>query len=71
MQLFEALRAWRARVSRARGVPAYVVFPDAALAAIAAARPATEEELLAVKGVGPRKLEEHGADVLAVVRGAF
>jgi ATP-dependent DNA helicase RecQ len=71
VQLFEALRAWRARVSRARGVPAYVVFPDAALAAIAAARPATEDQLLSVRGVGPRKLEEHGADVLAIVRGAF
>jgi ATP-dependent DNA helicase RecQ len=67
---FEALRAWRARTARARGVPAYVVFPDATLAEIAAARPRDEEALLAVKGVGPRKLSAFGADVLAIVRGA-
>ncbi|HET8539783.1 MAG TPA: ATP-dependent DNA helicase RecQ [Anaeromyxobacter sp.] len=68
-ELFERLRAWRARTARARGVPAYVVFSDATLAAIAAARPRDEDALLDVKGVGPRKLDEHGADVLAIVRG--
>ncbi len=61
---------WRARTAKARGVPAYVVFPDATLAGIAAARPGDEDALLEVKGVGPRKLEEHGAEVLAIVRGA-
>jgi ATP-dependent DNA helicase RecQ len=68
-ELFERLRAWRARTATARGVPAFVVFADATLAAIAAARPRDEDGLLAVKGVGPRKLAEHGADVLAIVRG--
>ncbi len=68
-ELFERLRAWRARIAKARGVPAYVVFADATLAGIAAARPRDEDALLAVKGVGPRKLAEHGADVLAIVRG--
>ncbi len=68
-ELFERLRAWRTRIAKARGVPAYVVFSDATLAAIAAARPGDDDALLEVKGVGPRKLADHGADVLAIVRG--
>ncbi len=67
--LFERLRTWRSRTAKARGVPAYVVFSDATLAGVAAARPRDEDALLAVKGVGQRKLEEFGADVLAIVRG--
>jgi ATP-dependent DNA helicase RecQ len=68
-ELFERLRAWRTRTAKARAVPAYVVFSDATLAGIAAARPRDEDALLGVKGVGERKLEEFGADVLAIVRG--
>ncbi|HEY6098100.1 MAG TPA: HRDC domain-containing protein, partial [Anaeromyxobacter sp.] len=68
--LFESLRAWRARTAKARGVPAFVVFADAALAGIAAARPASEEALLDVKGVGPKKLAEYGAELLEIVRDA-
>jgi ATP-dependent DNA helicase RecQ len=70
LRLFEALKAWRTRTAAARGVPAYVVFHDATLAEIAAARPASAEALAVVRGVGPRKLEIFGAEVLAVVRGA-
>jgi ATP-dependent DNA helicase RecQ len=66
--LFECLRVWRAQTAKARGVPAYVVFADAALAEIAAARPGSEEALLDVKGVGPKKLAEYGEEVLAIVR---
>lgn len=69
--LFEALRGWRARTARARGVPAYVVFGDATLAAIAEARPASEAALLDVKGVGARKLEAYGAELLALVAGGY
>ncbi len=69
--LFEALRGWRARTARARGVPAYVVFADATLAAIAEARPASEAALLDVKGVGARKLEAYGAELLALVAGGY
>jgi ATP-dependent DNA helicase RecQ len=68
--LFEALRAWRAGEARARGVPAYVVFADATLAEIARAKPLDEGALLDVKGVGPRKLEEYGEALLALVRAA-
>jgi ATP-dependent DNA helicase RecQ len=69
LELFEALRAWRAGQAKARGVPAYVVFSDATLAELALAKPASEDALLEVKGVGPRKLEEYGAELLALLRG--
>ncbi|HET7824627.1 MAG TPA: ATP-dependent DNA helicase RecQ [Anaeromyxobacter sp.] len=68
LALFACLRAWRTRTAKALGVPAYVVFPDATLAAIAAARPASEDALLGVKGVGPRKLADYGGELLAIVR---
>ena len=63
------MRVFCAGQAKARAVPAYVVFSDATLAGIAAARPRDEDALLGVKGVGERKLEEFGADVLAIVRG--
>jgi ATP-dependent DNA helicase RecQ len=68
--LFEELRAWRAREAKGRGVPAYVVFPDATLLEIARERPDDEDALGAVKGVGPRKLMEFGEAVLEIVRAA-
>jgi ATP-dependent DNA helicase RecQ len=46
------------------------VFSDATLAAIAAARPESEDALLEVKGVGPKKLADYGGEVLAIVRAA-
>ena len=54
---------------RWRDVPAYVVFHDSVLQAIAAARPETLGELAQISGVGPAKLERYGADVLALVAG--
>ena len=65
--LFERLRALRRELAAARRVPAYLVFHDAVLRDIAAARPATLEELAAVPGLGPRKLADFGLAVLAVV----
>jgi len=67
--LFDELRALRKELADAAGVPAYVVFSDASLRAMAAARPTTEDELLAVSGVGPVKIERYGAIFLAAVRG--
>ena len=69
LELFEALRAWRGEIARARGVPAYVVFADATLAELALRRPVTPEELLDVKGIGPRKLEEYGEAIVKILRG--
>ncbi|MFD5276751.1 UvrD-helicase domain-containing protein [Pseudarthrobacter sp. NPDC058362] len=66
-QTFDALRSWRLEVAQAADVPAFVVFTDATLTAIAEARPAALEELAALPGVGPSKLERYGEDVLRVL----
>ena len=63
----QRLREWRLERAKADNVPPYVVFHDAVLHAIAAARPASLGELAQISGVGPAKLERYGADVLAVV----
>ncbi len=62
--LFEHLRAWRAATAREHGVPAYVIFPDATLLAIAAAHPQDLAALRAISGVGDVKLERYGAALL-------
>ncbi|MCX2746443.1 ATP-dependent DNA helicase UvrD2 [Arthrobacter sp. MI7-26] len=66
-QTFEALRQWRKDEALSNEVPAYVVFTDATLTAIAEARPASLEELAKLAGVGPSKLEKYGEAVLAVL----
>ena len=65
--LFEALRQYRMRVAVEKGRPAFTVFHDSVLNAIAAARPRDMETLMAVAGVGRSKLEEYGQGVLAVI----
>ncbi|MGI8868339.1 MAG: ATP-dependent helicase, partial [Mycobacteriales bacterium] len=65
--MFGRLREWRAAVAAEQQVPAYVVFSDATLAAIAVRRPATQRELAGVSGVGPAKLERYADAVLALV----
>ncbi|MFK8016231.1 MAG: DNA helicase RecQ [Gammaproteobacteria bacterium] len=67
-QLFELLRATRAELATQNGVPAYVIFHDATLLQMVHARPVTEEELLAVNGVGASKLERYGDAFLEVMR---
>ena len=64
---FEALRTWRLETARAAKVPAFTVFTDATLEAILERRPSTEQELLAVPGVGRAKLDKHGAAVLRLL----
>jgi ATP-dependent DNA helicase RecQ len=66
-ELFEALRSWRAGEAREQGVPAYIVFGDATLRAVAEARPATARELDGITGIGAKKLESYGEKLLAVV----
>lgn len=58
--LFQRLRALRKRLADAEGVPAYIVFNDAVLRAMAARRPATLEQLLEVPGIGPAKRDRYG-----------
>ena len=65
--LLGQLKAWRRDEAARRSVPAYVVFPDRTLAAIAALRPRDREALLAVQGVGPAKLELYGGALLDLV----
>jgi ATP-dependent DNA helicase RecQ len=62
--VFERLRAWRAGVAREQGVPAYVIFHDATLRAIAALRPTTLADLGTVSGVGQAKLTRFGQQIL-------
>ena len=69
-RLLDRLRRWRLEVSRAQGVPAYVVFTDRTLAEIAARTPRDLYELEQVSGVGPAKLERYGQQVLALVEGS-
>jgi len=68
--LFERLRALRKRLADEQRVPAYVVFSDATLAEMAARKPATEEALLEVSGVGQSKLQRYGDAFLEVIAGA-
>jgi DNA helicase-2/ATP-dependent DNA helicase PcrA len=68
--LYDRLRTWRAQVAAEQKVPAYVVFTDATLVALAERRPGTPEQLLAIAGIGPRKLGQYGAAVFALVSGA-
>ncbi|MBT8207182.1 MAG: UvrD-helicase domain-containing protein, partial [Acidimicrobiia bacterium] len=70
LALVELLKAWRLTTSRERNVPAFVVFHDATLEDIARRRPRSEAELLEVAGIGAKKLEEYGDDVLAIVADA-
>jgi ATP-dependent DNA helicase RecQ len=66
-QRFEALRAWRADVAREHNLPAYVVFHDATLATMASQQPATLQALSTISGVGAKKLEAYGSDILRVL----
>ncbi|MFT3812808.1 MAG: DNA helicase RecQ [Acidovorax sp.] len=66
---FINLKAWRAEVARAHNLPAYVIFHDATLAAIAERNPATHDDLHGISGMGAKKLEAYGDEVLRVVRG--
>lgn len=66
-QTFEALRQWRKEVALEADVPAFVVFTDATLTAIAEARPESLEQLAKLPGVGASKLEKYGEAVLAVL----
>ena len=68
-RLYDELKQWRAGVARAASVPAYVVFHDATLEAIASGRPTSARELLALPGLGPVKVNRYGEGVLAVVAG--
>lgn len=64
--LFAALKSWRAEVAKTHNLPAYVIFHDATLAAIAQRAPHTLDDLQGISGMGATKLEKYGEDVLRV-----
>jgi ATP-dependent DNA helicase RecQ len=66
-ELFDRLRTLRKRLADENGVPAYIVFSDATLKAMAELRPGSDAELLDVPGVGPAKLDRYGAAFLALI----
>jgi DNA helicase-2/ATP-dependent DNA helicase PcrA len=68
-ELLAQLKEWRLVTAKEMKVPAYVVFTDNTLIAIAETLPADDAALVAIPGIGARKLEQFGPDVLALVRG--
>jgi len=66
-ELAKRLRTWRLREAKTRGIPAYAVFHDSTLDALAMLRPTTEAELLAVPGIGPNRVARFGAELLQVL----
>lgn len=67
-ELLAELKDWRLRISQEMKVPAFVVFTDNTLIAIAETLPADAAALVAIPGIGARKLEQYGSDVLALVK---
>ncbi len=67
--LLERLKAWRLAEATHRAVPAYVIFTDATLEAVADVMPDSAEGLMAVSGIGPAKVERYGDALLAILRG--
>jgi ATP-dependent DNA helicase RecQ len=67
LPVFERLRNWRRDLAAEHGVPAYVIFHDATLKEIARVRPGTVRELGGISGVGAKKLEAYGAEIIALV----
>jgi len=69
-ELFERLRTLRKKLADEAGMPAYIVFSDMTLKAMATTQPSTPSQMLAVPGVGPMKLERFGAAFLAEIAAA-
>jgi superfamily II DNA helicase RecQ len=69
LRVEEALRAWRRSEAKRRAVPAFCIFNDRVLQTIAANRPGTDRELLAIPGVGLRMIEKYGAEIYRIVQG--
>lgn len=68
--ILEALRAWRRDMAAEKSVPPYVIAHDKTLEAVAAIKPASDKDLLQVSGLGTKKVETYGADILRIVGSA-
>jgi len=69
-ELLTALKAWRSQIARNRGVPAYVVLHDTTIEGIAASRPTSSAALRDIPGIGDKKLEHYGDELIALVKAA-
>jgi ATP-dependent DNA helicase RecQ len=67
LALFAQLKAWRAEVAREHGLPAYVIFHDATLAEMSRERPGSLDDLAGISGVGAKKLQAYGQEILRVL----
>jgi ATP-dependent DNA helicase RecQ len=65
--IFEKLRWWRVETARKHNVPAYVIFHDATMREIAKRKPASLDDLRSVSGVGERKLETYGEEIVSLI----
>jgi DNA helicase-2/ATP-dependent DNA helicase PcrA len=66
-ELFELLRSWRKEQAEAQSVPAFVVFSDATLEALAEVRPTDRRGLQSINGIGKTKLDKYADDLLALL----
>jgi DNA topoisomerase III len=66
----DSLRRWRLSEAKRRGVPAFRIFSDQVLKAVADKRPATAAELLAIPGLGISTVEKYGAQIYRLLHGA-
>ncbi|WP_016834640.1 DNA helicase RecQ [Herbaspirillum lusitanum] len=66
--IFDKLRWWRVETARKHNVPAYVIFHDATMREIAKAKPSSLDDLRGVTGVGEKKLETYGAEIISLIR---
>ncbi len=66
-ELMNKLKSWRADLAKDNKVPAYIIFDDKTLKLLAAKKPSDEDELSVIKGIGKKKLEEYGEEVLAII----
>jgi ATP-dependent DNA helicase RecQ len=66
-RLFKILKSFRFRLSEEEDVPAYIIFHDSVLKYIAKQRPKTKEELLQISGIGNKKYDKYGEDILKIV----
>lgn len=66
-ELFNALRNWRSQVAKEASKPAFTVLADSSLEEVATRRPNSAAELIRVRGIGPRKLEQFGEEILQIV----
>jgi ATP-dependent DNA helicase RecQ len=69
--LIEVLRAWRSEEAKKRNVPAYVILHDATMDGIATAKPVTLAQLRGVPGIGDKKLEHYGDEIIALVKASL